>query len=177
AAGALRDALGGRDFTVRSVDSKPYRRRPAAPFMTSTFQQEASRKLRLSSSQSMRAAQSLYEKGYITYMRTDSTTLSETALSAARSIISERYGAAYLPDAPRTYANKVKNAQEAHEAIRPAGDVFRSPEEVAREVPPTEARVYEMIWQRTVASQMTDAVGETVVVKVGATIPEAPDVS
>jgi DNA topoisomerase-1 len=170
AAGSLRDALLGREFSVRSVESKPYRRRPAAPFMTSTFQQEAARKLRLSSSQAMRAAQSLYEKGYITYMRTDSTTLSDTALTAARAIVTERYGREYLPPAPRTYANKVKNAQEAHEAIRPAGDTFRSPDQVAREVPAGEARVYEMIWQRTVASQMTDAEGETVVVKVAAPV-------
>jgi DNA topoisomerase-1 len=173
-AGSLRDALTGREFTVRSVEPKPYRRRPAAPFMTSTFQQEASRKLRLSSSQAMRAAQSLYEKGYITYMRTDSTTLSDTALTAARAVISERYGAEYLPPGPRTYANKVKNAQEAHEAIRPAGDAFRSPDQVAREVPATEARVYEMIWQRTVASQMTDAVGETIVVRVTAPVSGTP---
>ncbi|HEX7095842.1 MAG TPA: type I DNA topoisomerase, partial [Acidimicrobiales bacterium] len=136
AAGSLATALQGATFTVRSVESKPYRRRPAAPFMTSTFQQEASRKLRLSSAQAMRVAQSLYEKGYITYMRTDSTTLSDTAVNAARSIIRERFGPEYLPDAPRTYANKVKNAQEAHEAIRPAGDVFRSPEDVARELSP-----------------------------------------
>jgi DNA topoisomerase-1 len=138
--------------------------------MTSTFQQEAARKLKMSSAQAMRAAQSLYEKGYITYMRTDSTTLSDTALNAARSIIRERYGNDYLPQAPRTYANKVKNAQEAHEAIRPAGDVFRAPDAVAREVASTEARVYEMIWQRTVASQMTDAIGETIVVKVSAAL-------
>jgi DNA topoisomerase-1 len=158
------------EFTVRSVESRPYRRRPAAPFMTSTFQQEAARKLRLSSAQAMRTAQSLYEKGYITYMRTDSTTLSDTAITAARDIVGERYGRDFLPSAPRTYANKVKNAQEAHEAIRPAGEVFRSPEQVAREVNQSEARVYELIWQRTVASQMTDAVGETVVVRVGAAL-------
>jgi DNA topoisomerase-1 len=174
AAGSLAVALRGRDFTVRSVEPKPYRRRPAAPFMTSTFQQEAARKLRLSSSQAMRAAQSLYEKGYITYMRTDSTTLSDTALAAARSIIGERYGREYLPPAPRTYVNKVKNAQEAHEAIRPAGDAFRSPDQVAREVPSTEAGVYEMIWQRTVASQMTDAEGETIVVKATAPATGTP---
>jgi DNA topoisomerase-1 len=174
AAGSLREALLGREFTVRSVEPKPYRRRPAAPFMTSTFQQEAARKLRLSSSQAMRSAQSLYEKGYITYMRTDSTTLSETALTAARTIIGERYGREYLPPGPRTYANKVKNAQEAHEAIRPAGDAFRSPDEVAREVPSTEARVYEMIWQRTIASQMTDAEGETIVVKVASPMSGQP---
>ena len=167
ASAALVADLADTNFAVSSVESKPYRRRPAAPFMTSTFQQEASRKLRLSSAHAMRYAQSLYEKGYITYMRTDSTMLSDTALSAARSIITERYGRDFLPDAARHYANKVKNAQEAHEAIRPAGESFKLPEQVARELPATEARVYELIWQRTVASQMTDAVGETVVVRVG----------
>jgi len=161
----LRDA----SFAVRSVERKPYRRRPAAPFITSTFQQEAGRKLRMSAQQAMRYAQSLYENGYITYMRTDSTTLSSTALSAARGEIGRRYGGAYLPDAPREYAKKVKNAQEAHEAIRPAGDDFRSPEDVEREVSPGEARVYDLIWKRTIASQMTDATGETVSVRLGAT--------
>ena len=168
AAGALATGLEGAAFEVSSVESKPYRRRPAAPFMTSTFQQEAGRKLRLSSAMAMRAAQSLYEKGYITYMRTDSTTLSDTAINAARTLIKERYGEKLLPSAPRVYANKVKNAQEAHEAIRPAGDAFRTPEQVARELPASEARVYELIWQRTVASQMIDATGETVVVRIEA---------
>jgi len=168
-AASLATGLADAPFNVRSVEPRPYRRRPSAPFMTSTFQQEAGRKLRLSSAMAMRAAQSLYEKGYITYMRTDSTTLSDTAIAAARSTIAERYGRDFLPDAPRTYANKVKNAQEAHEAIRPAGDSFRTPEQVAREVPSAEAKVYELIWQRTIASQMTDAVGETVTVVVEAT--------
>jgi DNA topoisomerase-1 len=167
--------LDGAAFTVRSVEPRPYRRRPAAPFITSTLQQEAGRKLRLSSSMTMRAAQSLYENGYITYMRTDSTTLSETALSAARSEIARRFGDQYLPDGPRHYTKKVKNAQEAHEAIRPAGDVFRSPEEVAREVNPTEAKVYELVWKRTIASQMTDATGETVSVRLGATAHSGRD--
>lgn len=167
-AGQLAGALDGADFAVTSVESKPYRRRPAAPFITSTFQQEAGRKLRLSSAMAMRAAQSLYEKGYITYMRTDSTTLSDTALTAARRDVRERYGDEFVPDAPRHYAKKVKNAQEAHEAIRPAGDRFKSPETVRGEVPRSEADVYELIWKRTLASQMTDAVGETVQVKVGA---------
>jgi DNA topoisomerase I len=167
ASAELLDDLADTNFSVNSVESKPYRRRPAAPFMTSTFQQEASRKLRLSSREAMRYAQSLYEKGYITYMRTDSTTLSDAAVAAARSIITERYGRDFLPDAPRHYASKVKNAQEAHEAIRPAGESFKVPEQVARELATTEARVYELIWQRTVASQMTDAVGETVIVRVG----------
>jgi DNA topoisomerase-1 len=172
---ALAEGLRDRPFSVRSVEPKPYRRRPAAPFMTSTFQQEAARKLRLSAAQAMRTAQSLYEKGYITYMRTDSTTLSEAALNAARATIRERFGAQYLPSAPRTYAKKVKNAQEAHEAIRPSGDRFRSPDDVARELPSGEARVYELIWQRTVASQMTDAEGETIVARVAATATDGRD--
>jgi len=161
----LAEQLADRPFTVTSVESRPYRRSPAAPFITSTLQQEAGRKLRLSSNMAMRTAQSLYERGFITYMRTDSTTLSEVAQTAARSVVSERYGKEFLPDQPREYRRKVKNAQEAHEAIRPAGDRFRHPDEVAREVNPTEARLYELIWQRTVASQMTDAVGETVTVR------------
>jgi DNA topoisomerase-1 len=154
-----------RPARVASREAKPYRRRPAAPFITSTYQQEASRKLRLSSAQAMRVAQGLYERGYITYMRTDSTTLSESAVAAARSQIAERYGAEYVPDAPRTYQKKVKNAQEAHEAIRPAGDRFRTPEEVAGELNTQDRLVYELIWQRTVASQMTDATGETVTLR------------
>ena len=143
--------------------------------MTSTFQQEAGRKLGLSSAMAMRAAQSLYEKGLITYMRTDSTTLSTTAVAAARSVVETEFGKEYLPDAPREYATKSKNAQEAHEAIRPAGDQFQSPKQVASEVPKSEARVYELIWKRTVASQMTDAVGETVSVRVGAEASDGRD--
>ncbi|MDH5238087.1 MAG: type I DNA topoisomerase, partial [Acidimicrobiia bacterium] len=166
--GALADSLADAAFSVRSVEPKPYRRRPAAPFMTSTFQQEAGRKLRLSSAMAMRAAQGLYEKGFITYMRTDSTTLSGAAVGAARAYVQERFGHDFLPDSPRLYTKKVKNAQEAHEAIRPAGDRFKSPDEVAREVPRSEAEVYELIFKRTVASQMTDAVGETVAVRLGA---------
>jgi DNA topoisomerase I len=171
----LASELRGAPFAVRSVERKPYRRRPAPPFITSTFQQEASRKLRLSAQQAMRYAQSLYENGYITYMRTDSTTLSATALSAARTEIAARYGDQYLPSEPRSYAKKVKNAQEAHEAIRPAGDSFRSPEQVAREVNAGEARVYELIWKRTIASQMTDATGETVSVRLGTTTSTGRD--
>ena len=175
AARDLARGLADAEISVRSVEVKPYRRRPAAPFMTSTFQQEAGRKLRLSSAMAMRAAQSLYEKGYITYMRTDSTTLSDTAMRAARDAVSERFGASFLPDKPRLYAKKVKNAQEAHEAIRPSGDRFRSPEEVRGEVPQMEARVYELIWQRTVASQMTDTVGETVHVGMGGLADDGRD--
>ena len=148
-------------FAVRSVEDKPYTRRPAAPFMTSTLQQEASRKLRLSAQTAMRVAQRLYENGYITYMRTDSTTLSETALNAARSQARELYGPEYVPDVPRRYERKVKNAQEAHEAIRPSGDAFRTPGEVAGELSRDEFALYELIWKRTVASQMADARGQT----------------
>src|SRR5215208_1461399 len=169
AAADVAGELRGTEATVRSVERKPYRRRPAAPFMTSTLQQEAGRKLRMSAASAMRAAQTLYEGGYITYMRTDSTTLSDSALTAARRLIAERYGQEYLPSEPRRYNKKVKNAQEAHEAIRPAGDVFRSPADVAREVGPAEGRLYELVWQRTVASQMADAVGETVTLRLAAT--------
>jgi len=175
AAQTLARGLAEAEISVRGVEVKPYRRRPAAPFMTSTLQQEAGRKLRLSAAMAMRAAQSLYEKGYITYMRTDSTTLSDAALRAARAAVSERFGATYLPDEPRRYAKKVKNAQEAHEAIRPSGDQFRTPEEVRAEVPQMEAQVYELIWQRTVASQMTDTVGETVHVDLGGTTADGRD--
>jgi len=167
-ASGLVSALDGADFDVRSVEPKPYRRRPSAPFMTSTFQQEAGRKLGMSSSMAMRAAQSLYEKGLITYMRTDSTTLSGTAVEAAREVVTTDFGSEYLPAEPREYATKSKNAQEAHEAIRPAGEKFESPKSVAGQVAKSEARVYELIWKRTVASQMTDATGETVSVRVGA---------
>ncbi len=172
---SLVDALSDAAFAVRSVEAKPYRRKPAAPFITSTFQQEAGRKLRMSSAMAMRAAQGLYEKGYITYMRTDSTTLSDTAIAAARSVVREKYGASYLPDGPRTFTNKVRNAQEAHEAIRPAGETFRSPEQVRAEVPKSEADAYELIWKRTVASQMNDAIGETVQIRLGARAGDGRD--
>ncbi|NUS40911.1 MAG: DNA topoisomerase I, partial [Terrabacter sp.] len=147
------------------VQEKPYTRRPSAPFTTSTLQQEASRKLRLSSKNAMRVAQRLYENGYITYMRTDSTTLSDAATTAARSQARDMYGAEYVPDAPRRYEKKVKNAQEAHEAIRPAGDRFRSPAQVAGELRGEEFALYELIWKRTVASQMADARGSTATVR------------
>jgi DNA topoisomerase-1 len=160
--------LEGASFTVTSVEEKPYTRRPAAPFMTSTLQQEASRKLRLSSQQTMRTAQRLYENGYITYMRTDSTTLSESALTAARDQARELYGADSVPAAPRRYERKVKNAQEAHEAIRPAGDRFRTPDQLRRELSNEEFNLYDLIWKRTVASQMADARGQTVSVRLGA---------
>ncbi|MDQ1487201.1 MAG: topoisomerase [Actinomycetota bacterium] len=171
----LAAGLSNTDFIVRSVESKPYRRSPAAPFMTSTLQQEASRKLRFSSQTTMRVAQRLYESGHITYMRTDSTTLSETALNAARAQVRQLYGAEFSPDAPRRYEKKVKNAQEAHEAIRPSGDQFRTPGELAGEVSGDELRLYELIWQRTLASQMTDATGNTVTVRLGATARNGQD--
>ena len=158
--------LDGRPFEVVRVEEKPYRRRPYAPFMTSTLQQEGSRKLRWSSATTMRVAQRLYENGYITYMRTDSTNLSETALAAARQQARELYGDAYVPAEARTYSRKVKNAQEAHEAIRPAGDSFRTPGELHSQLSNDEFRLYELIWQRTLASQMADAVGTTVSVRI-----------
>jgi DNA topoisomerase-1 len=160
--------LDGRPFTVTRVEEKPYRRRPYAPFITSTLQQEAARKMRFSASQTMRTAQRLYENGYITYMRTDSVNLSETALTAARRQIAELYGPNNVPPQPRRYTGKVKNAQEAHEAIRPAGDNFRTPGEVAKELSTDEFKLYELIWRRTVASQMTDAVGSSVSVRIRA---------
>ena len=160
---------------MRSVEKKRYRRRPSAPFMTSTLQQEASRKLRMSATVAMRTAQSLYEKGFITYMRTDSTTLSSAAHGAARDTIRERFGDQYLPPSPRRYASRVKNAQEAHEAIRPAGDRFRPPEEVSRVLQRQEAALYDLIWKRTVASQMTDTIGSTVHVRAGGTAGDGRD--
>jgi len=164
----LARALEGAEYKVASVEEKPYTRRPAPPFMTSTLQQEASRKLRLSAQQTMRTAQRLYENGYITYMRTDSTTLSESALVAARKQATELYGAEAVPNEPRRYERKVKNAQEAHEAIRPAGDSFRTPDDVKRELRGDEFKVYDLIWKRTIASQMADARGQTVSVRIAA---------
>jgi DNA topoisomerase-1 len=171
---ALVEALHDTDFTVRSVESKPYTRSPYAPFRTTTMQQEASRKLGFSASRTMSVAQRLYENGYITYMRTDSTTLSETAIAAARDQARELYGAEYLPDAPRTYANKVKNAQEAHEAVRPAGDSFRTPAQTG--LSGDEFRLYELIWMRTIASQMKDAKGNSVTVRLGGPASTGEDV-
>src|SRR5690606_33069734 len=155
AAESLVTALSDTTFTVRSVEAKPYRRSPYAPFRTTTLQQEASRKLGMSASVTMSVAQRLYENGFITYMRTDSTTLSDSAVQAARSQVRELYGSEYLPDAPRTYASKVKNAQEAHEAIRPSGETFQTPAQTG--LTGEQFRLYELIWQRTVASQMKDA--------------------
>ena len=167
AARGLADRLADVEFTVRRVEEKPYRRSPYPPFMTSTLQQEAGRKLRFSSQRTMQVAQRLYENGYITYMRTDSTTLSETAVAAARTQARDLYGPDYVPDQPRTYTRKVKNAQEAHEAIRPAGETFRTPGQVAGELSADERRLYELIWQRTIASQMADARGTSVAIRLG----------
>ena len=162
-------------FAVRSVDSKPYRRRPLAPFTTSTLQQAAGRALGISASQVMSIAQGLYQQGYITYMRTDSNALSATAVAAARAEATERFGAGSVEPSPRVFGKKAANAQEAHEAIRPAGERFRSPEEVRGELQPGEARLYEIIWRRTVASQMVDATGESISVRLGATAASGRD--
>ena len=172
---ALAGRLDGAAMAVRSVEEKPFKTSPKPPFMTSTLQQEAGRKLRFSSQRTMQVAQRLYENGYITYMRTDSTTLSETALTAARAQAAQLYGADFVPEVPRRYEKKVKNAQEAHEAIRPAGDSFRTPDAVAREVGADEARLYDLIWKRTVASQMKDAVGQRVQVRLGGTSSAGED--
>jgi DNA topoisomerase I, bacterial len=172
AARALAEALRG-DATVASVsklDSKPYSRRPAAPFTTSTLQQEAARKLRFSARQTMSVAQSLYENGYITYMRTDSPSLSQQATNAARAQATALYGAETVPEKPRRYAGKSKNAQEAHEAIRPSGETFRTPAELSSVLRGNDLRLYDLIWKRTVASQMADAKGQTASVAIEARV-------
>src|ERR1700712_3034578 len=171
---ALADALHDTEFSVRSVESRPYTRKPYAPFRTTTLQQEASRKLGFSASSTMSVAQRLYENGFITYMRTDSTTLSETAIAAARSQARDLYGAEYLPDAPRTYTSKVKNAQEAHEAIRPAGDSFRTPAQTG--LTGAHFRLDELIWMRTIAPQMKDAVGQSGTIRLGGAAGTGEDV-
>jgi len=163
---ALAAGLENASFQVARVERKPYSRRPSPPFMTSTLQQDASRKLRYSAQTTMRIAQRLYENGYITYMRTDSTTLSESALAAARDQAASLFGADYVPPEPRRYERKVKNAQEAHEAIRPSGDRFRTPQDVRSELSPDEHALYELIWMRTIASQMKDAQGQTVSLRI-----------
>jgi DNA topoisomerase-1 len=167
AAAGLASRLAKSSFAVTSVERKPYRRQPYAPFRTTTLQQEASRKLGFSAKYAMSVAQRLYENGFITYMRTDSITLSQTAIDAARRQARELYGADYVPDKARAFTSKVKNAQEAHEAIRPAGDRFRTPQ--ATGLRGDELRLYDLIWKRTVASQMKDAVGESVSIKVAGT--------
>jgi len=167
AAAALATRLQDAPFSVSGIETKPYRRSPYEPFRTTTLQQEASRKLGFSSKYTMSVAQRLYENGYITYMRTDSITLSQTAIDAARQQARDLYGAQYVPDAPRTYVSKVKNAQEAHEAIRPAGDRFRTPQQAAAGgLKGDELRLYDLVWKRTVASQMKDATGQSVSVRV-----------
>ncbi|MFF1507338.1 type I DNA topoisomerase [Streptomyces sp. NPDC058326] len=170
---ALAAALADTAFSVRSVESKPYRRSPYAPFRTTTLQQEASRKLGFGAKATMQVAQKLYENGFITYMRTDSTILSDTAVAAARAQVTQLYGADYLPEKPRVYAGKVKNAQEAHEAIRPSGDRFRTPAETG--LTGDQFRLYELIWKRTVASQMKDATGNSVTVKIGGRAADGRD--
>lgn len=165
----LAEALHGVDLVVTSAESKPYSRKPYAPFMTSTLQQEAGRKLRFTSERTMRTAQRLYENGYITYMRTDSTTLSESAINAARAQATQLYGAEYVHPTARQYTRKVKNAQEAHEAIRPAGDTFATPGQLHSRLDNDEFRLYELIWQRTVASQMADARGTTLTLRITGT--------
>ena len=163
---ALAGGLRGAQLSVASVEQKPYTRRPYAPFMTSTLQQEAGRKLRFSSERTMSIAQRLYENGYITYMRTDSTTLSETAINAARNQAKQLYGEEYVHPTARQYTRKVKNAQEAHEAIRPSGDVFQTPGQLHSKLDNDEFRLYELVWQRTVASQMADARGTTLSLRI-----------
>ncbi|WP_022869109.1 type I DNA topoisomerase [Schaalia vaccimaxillae] len=164
---ALAQALeASTSSVVDSVTQKPYRRRPAAPFTTSTLQQEASRKLHWNASSTMRTAQSLYESGYITYMRTDSTALSSQAVAAARQQAADLYGQEAVADKPRVYGKVAKGAQEAHEAIRPAGDHFRTPDQVAGQLTRTQLALYDLIWKRTIASQMADAVGFTATIKI-----------
>ena len=166
AAGSLASGLQGAALTVASVEEKPYTRRPYPPFMTSTLQQEAGRKLRFSAERTMSVAQKLYENGYITYMRTDSTTLSQSAIDAARNQARQLYGDEYVHPSPRQYTRKVKNAQEAHEAIRPAGETFATPGALHAELDSDGFRLYELIWQRTVASQMADARGTTLSLRI-----------
>jgi len=172
----LAERLKDSSFSVGRVERKPYVRRPSPPFMTSTLQQEASRKLRFTAQTTMRVAQRLYENGYITYMRTDSTTLSESALKAARAQAAELFGAEFVPAKPRQYERKVKNAQEAHEAIRPSGDSFRTPQQVQRELSRDEHALYELIWIRTLASQMEDAKGQTVSLRIAGASSTAENV-
>ena len=172
---SLCTSLSNAKFEVRSVDDRPYSSKPKAPFMTSTMQQAASGRLKWGAQRTMRVAQALYERGYITYMRTDSTTLSDTALNAARKQAAELYGSDHVSEAPRRYDRKVKNAQEAHEAIRPAGDTFRTPAEVAGELVGDEFALYDLIWKRTVASQMADAKGTTATIRIGATSGDGRD--
>jgi DNA topoisomerase-1 len=163
---ALAERLAKSEFRVISVDETPWRSRPYAPFTTSTLQQEANRKLGFTARHTMRLAQSLYENGHITYMRTDSTNLARVAIDAARDLVKSEYGKEYLPDDPRHYSSKVKNAQEAHEAIRPAGHPFEAPQVMKGVLTADEYRLFEMIWKRTIASQMNDAHGRRITVRI-----------
>lgn len=163
-AGVLRDA----PFTVMSMETKPYRRRPQPPFTTSTLQQTAGNRLGMGARAVMRAAQSLYENGYITYMRTDSVTLSQEAIAAARNAVSYHFGDRFLSAEPKQYATKTAGAQEAHECIRPAGSRFHDPDELASKLPVDQLRLYTLIWQRTLACQMADATGSTATVRLSA---------
>jgi DNA topoisomerase-1 len=165
---ALAAELEEAPFEVTEVTEKPFTNRPYPPFMTSTLQQEAGRKLRFNARRTMRVAQSLYENGYITYMRTDSLTLSAEALGAARRQVEDLYGAEYLPEKPRFYKSKSKSAQEAHEAIRPAGGRFRTPKELQSKLDGDQMKLYELIWKRTLASQMKDARGVQTKVRIEA---------
>jgi DNA topoisomerase-1 len=172
---ALAGALEQASYAVAGVEAKGYTRRPYPPFRTTTLQQEAGRKLGFSAQRTMSVAQDLYERGFITYMRTDSVTLSTTAITASREQVKHLYGGQFLPAQPRVYTSKVKNAQEAHEAIRPAGESFRTPQQTG--LHGDHLRLYELVWKRTIASQMKDAEGETVSVRIGATLPERVSVT
>lgn len=166
-ANALLQRIKDADFSVSNLENKPYTSKPAAPFTTSTLQQEANRKLGFTARRTMQVAQSLYENGYITYMRTDSTNLAQVAIDASRKLVESEYGKDYLPEKPRLYSSKVKNAQEAHEAIRPAGNEFRKPDSVKGELSAEQFKLFELIWKRTVACQMADARGHRISINIG----------
>ena len=171
----LEEKLVGKSFTVIDIEEKPFTQRPYAPFITSTLQQEAGRKMGFSAQRTMRTAQRLYERGYITYMRTDSTALSQEALNASRRQITELYGSEHLPEKPRHYTKKVKGAQEAHEAIRPAGEAFRLPDSLRNELDADEMRLYDLIWKRTIACQMKDATGRRTQVRFRVPLEQVSD--
>ncbi len=168
AAEKLVEALRQGKYVVKSVEVKPFVERPKPPFTTSTLQQEANRKMGFTARRTMQVAQSLYENGYITYMRTDSTSLANEAVQAARDLVQQQYGDSFLHPTPRVYASKVKNAQEAHEAIRPAGHPFQLPETLRGELDHDQFRLFDMIWKRTIACQMADANKERVTVTIEA---------
>ena len=166
AAKNLVERLRKADFRIATLEEKPFTNRPSPPFTTSTLQQEANRKLGFTARRTMSTAQSLYENGHITYMRTDSTNLATVAVEAARNLVNSEYGKEYLPDAPRVYKSKVKNAQEAHEAIRPAGHPFELPSVLKSALPTDQYRLFELIWKRTIASQMSDAKGRRITITI-----------